>query len=192
MKKISFKKIAFLFVLILVGQIIIFNISDIDKQELDFTRKKAFQEFQTEFPYEVEKFQKQGKSDEKVIAKLAERIYIEEEHRRLKDSKVRDYFYNLNSYKKNIVIEGIQTEIEQAKMNDPDSYKIEELEYEIKVIEEGYNPITFIMEKVLSLNSIDSLGNQKKYFFILLTIILFIIISIYKIYSKKVQKRQTT
>ena len=93
---------------------------------------------------------------------LAKRIYIEEVLIRLKDRKVRGYVWNLSANDKNILIEGIEIEIEQEKRGNPDSYKVLELEHERKIIEKGYNPITFIMEKVLGLDSPDSLKNQKK------------------------------
>jgi hypothetical protein len=46
----------------------------------------------------------------------------------------------------------------------------------MEVVKKGYSPIQFFMEKILGLRSLDFLENQKNYFYMIITTILFLIV----------------
>ncbi len=120
-----------------------------------------------------------------LITEIAKKIYIEEANRRLIDSKIRDYMFSLNSEDRKNLIQEEYLKIKTLKISSPNSYKIIELEHEIEIMKKGYNPINFIMEKVLNLNSYEFLKNQMNYFFLFLTTILFLGLLLAKLIKPK-------
>ena len=119
---------------------------------------------------------------------MAKRMYIEEILRLLKDSKIRSYLSTVNSEEKESLILSESFRLNELKDSEPKSYKIIELEHEIEIMKKVYNPINFIMEKILNLNSNEFLKNQKNYFFIFLTIFFFLLLLLINFLKSKTNK----
>jgi hypothetical protein len=115
------------------------------------------------------------KIEEEFITKVAERIFVEELKRMQMDCNLRK---NVGEDIEiiNGLIQFYKDTINQIKSENPNSYKILEFEHQIEVVKKGYSPIQFFMEKILGLRSLDFLENQKNYFYMIITSILFFIV----------------
>lgn len=170
------KNLIIIFVILILTQIVFLILSE-NQNSIGYESKKAFEEFEKEHPGVIERIQNSSdkKTQDELVTEIAKRIFIEEANRRLKDSKIRNFMSTLDNKDKELLIQEPFIEMSKLKETNPNSYKIIESEHEIEIMKNGYNPITFIMEKVLNLNSYDFLKNQNNYFFILITIILFLV-----------------
>ena len=115
------------------------------------------------------------KIEEEFITKVAERIFVEELNRMQMDCNLRK---NMGEDKEiiNGLVQFYKDTINQIKSENPNSYKILEYEHQMEVVKKGYSPIQFFMEKILGLRSLDFLENQKNYFYMIITTILFLIV----------------
>lgn len=159
MRKISIKNISIIFIIIILIQFLILVIrNDSDDYEIE----RACQEIK----YELH-------NSNKSIIEKAKLIAIQENLNILRANKIRNFVYNLDDYEKNRLIQKISDSINYYYQHNP--YKIPELKNQIEDIEKGYGIISFTMERILNLNSLEFLKNQKNYFFIILTITIYLI-----------------
>lgn len=165
--KQNLKKISFIFGGILIIQFLILLFSNSNEYEL----KKASEELKYDENY-----------INKSIDEKAEMLYKKELINMIRASRIREFTYNLNDTDKISLIESFKDSLEIQKSSNP---KIAiELKNNIEIMENGYNPISFTMEKILGLNSLVFLEHQKNYFYILITVIIYICFFIYFLMTK--------
>lgn len=119
------------------------------------------------------KFEHNKDFEEKNINAFARKIYIEEAFQRLIDYKIRKSVFTLKDDEKTYILRDLEAKKAKIEINNRNSYLIKEIQHEIDVIKTGYNPINFIMEYLLNLESNEFLKNQAKYFYILLITLIF-------------------
>lgn len=110
-----------------------------------------------------------------MILKVAEQIYVEKLNRMQMDCRLREVS---NKDQKNIneLVQFFKDTINQMKTVKPDSYEILEFQHQMDVVKKGYSPVQYLMEKILGLRTLEFLINQKNYFYIIITTILFFIL----------------
>ena len=184
------KNLIIVFTILILCQIFLLAISN-NKSPIGYEYAKVSEEFEKENPGVTQKTQNSSdkEQEEKLITEMAKRMYVEESLRRLKDSKIRNFISSVNSEEKELLIQNESTKLNILKDSEPNSYKIIELEHEIEIMKKGYNPINFIMEKVLNLNSHEFLKNQKNYFFMFLTIFLLLLLFVTNFLKSKTNKQ---
>ena len=170
------KNLIISFTILILIQIVFLALSE-NQSSIGYESKKAFEEFEKENPGSTQRIQNSSdkKTEDELITEIAKRMYIEEANRRLIDSQIRTFMSTLKNIDKEALIQQQYLKLNKLKDSNPNSYKIIESEHEIEIMKNGYNPINFIMEKVLNLNSYEFLKKQNNYFFIFLTIILFLV-----------------
>lgn len=110
------------------------------------------------------------------ITEKAKLLYKKELENKIIAANIR----SLNSDEKAQLPRILNNDIEKLKSTNPD--KAVELQHQLEVLKTDYNPISYTMEKILNLKSLDFLIYQKNYFFIFLT---FLVLVIYILYSYK-------
>ena len=121
-------------------------------------------------------------SNEITIINRAKEIKKDEYKKLLTSYRTREFISNLDESDKYLLINSRKDSIQKYKDNN--SIKVKDLQFEIEVIKNGYNPISYIMEKLLKLTTIEYLEYQKNYFFLILSILIMITYIIVKLYSK--------
>ena len=121
-------------------------------------------------------------SNEIAIINRAKEIKKDEYINLLTSCKVREFVSNLDDSDKYLLIKSRKDTIQKYKDNN--SIKVKDLQIELDVINNGYNPISYIMEKIFNLTSIEFLEYQKNYFFLFLTIVILTSYLIFKLYTK--------
>jgi len=106
--------------------------------------------------------------------KLAKAIRMEELKRLVIDCELRNFVFN-DEDKKSTAISANNKMIDNLIKSNPNSYEILELQHENNVFQEGYDHITFVMEKIFKLTSLEFLLNQINYYFMIITTIMYLI-----------------
>ena len=183
MKKIKVKNVIIAYVVLIIIQFIILVFSKNDVS-VGYEVKKGEEVAIKQNPELYERLRKSydsksnsydKKIEEEFITKVAERIFVEELNRMQMDCNLRK---NMGEDKEiiNGLVQFYKDTINQIKSENPNSYKILEYEHQMEVVKKGYSPIQFFMEKILGLRSLDFLENQKNYFYMIITTILFLIV----------------
>lgn len=165
LKETSYVKIIITYIIFLfVGFLTL--LKNPKSENLNFISDKVMNQLKSENNEDLE---------EKMAEKFAKKVYIEEAFRRLIDSKIRKSTFALNDDEKTFLVNHLNAKKAKQENENPNSFLVKEIEYEIDVVNKGYNPINFTMEYLLNLNTNEFLKNQTKYFFIFLISLVFII-----------------
>jgi accessory gene regulator protein AgrB len=183
MKKIKVKNVIIAYVVLIIIQFIILAFSknvvsvgyEVKKGEEVAIKQnpELYERLRNSYDSKSNSYDK--KIEEEFITKVAERIFVEELNRMQMDCNLRK---NMGEDKEiiNGLVQFYKDTINQIKSENPNSYKILEYEHQMEVVKKGYSPIQFFMEKILGLRSLDFLENQKNYFYMIITTILFLIV----------------
>lgn len=157
-----------------------FAVKDIS---VGFESSKGLSLFEKTNPELIQKYKNSNNNFEKkeIEVQLAKAIRMEEFNRLRIDCELRNLVFN-DEEKKLIAISANNKLISHLLKTNPDTYEILELKHRNKVIEEGYNHITLVMEKILKLTSLDYLLYQSNYYYMLITTIVYLL---YLIFFKK-------
>jgi hypothetical protein len=183
MEKITVKNIIIVYIILMLVQFVILINSD-NVYAVGYESNKGEEIAVKQNPELYEKLRNSydrksntydKKIEEEFIAKVAERTFVEELKRMQIDCNLRK---NIDEDKEiiNGLVQFYKDTIHKIKSENPNSYKILEFEHQIEVVRKGYSPVQFIMEKILGLRSLDFLENQKNYFYMIFTTILFLIV----------------
>lgn len=185
MKKITIKQLCLIFLTLLLVQFIVLGLSKENKL-IGYETKKVIEEFKKENPGVMEKIliSSNSKLENELNLEIAKKVFLEECLRIMLDYRIRNAISSSDDKMKEYIILEKEIEINKIKETDLNSYKIIELEHEIKVIKNGYNFISFIMEKILKMDSIKILKNQSNYFYVIITMLVFVILIGYKLFKK--------
>jgi hypothetical protein len=156
--KQNFRKISYIFGTLLLIQFLILMFTNGGSE---YELKKASEELKYDASYL-----------NKSIDEKAEMLFIQQRLNMIKASRIRKFAYDLNDNEKTYFIQSFKDSILIQKSSNPK--RAIEIKNEVEIIENGYNPISYIMEKILGLNSLDFLEHQKSYFFIILTVIIYL------------------
>ena len=165
LSKISYKIIIVIYIILLFFGFLTL-LKNPKSENLNFISDKVMSQLKSE---------NNEDSEEKMAEKFAKKVYIEEAFRRLVDSKIRKSTFGLNEEEKTFLVNNLNAKKAKQENENPNSYLVKEIEYEIDVVNKGYNPINFTMEYLLNLKTNEFLKNQTKYFFIILISLIFII-----------------
>ncbi|WP_060873884.1 hypothetical protein [Myroides odoratus] len=179
MKQISTKRFYLFFLIILFFQGIVIILSDNHPKSIGYEYQKIREEFENDNPGVISSFGENLPDDIKID--LAKKIYIEKKIKRKSDSQLRLYISTLNKADKEKLLLNLYGEVSTISEHDSESYKLILLKHDIDVIKAGYNPVNFLMEKVLKLNSPFYLQYQTNIFLIIITILLFICVLVMKV-----------
>ena len=145
MKKITLKKITIIFIVLILIQFFVILLTDeSDKYELE----KASEELKYDFQY-----------SQKSIDERVKILYIKQ----LKNRMIAANLRGLNDEDKVMCRDYLNRKIEEFATTNPS--KSIESKHQLEILDAGYNPISYFMEKILSLKSLDFLTYQKNYFF---------------------------
>lgn len=153
---------------LIISQFLIIEFDQSDRKKIE---QKAF------------KILKQNKNyTEENLYNLTKDIQKKEAYDRLKSVKIRKFVYDLNEKDRLQLLEYLKN---QSLDKEPDKI------LQIKSLQEGYSPITFVNEKIFSLTSYKQLKFSKNYFIIILSITSFLIVFILFFYFKKQKNTKT-
>ena len=124
----------------------------------------------------IKSLKKNKNYTEENLYNLTKDIQKKEAYDRLKAVNYRKFVYDLNENDRLQLLEYIEN-----KSLDQEPDKI----LQIKTLQVGYSPITYVNEKIFGLTSYKQLKFSKNYFIIILSITLFLIVSILFFYFKK-------
>ena len=147
---------------LIISQFLIIEFDESDRKKIE---EKAF------------KILKKNKNyTEENLYNLTKDIQKKEAYARLKAVKIRKFVYDLNENDRLQLSEYLE---KQSLDKEPDK------NLQIKILQTGYSPITYINERIFSLTSYKQLKFSKNYFIIILSITSFLIVSILFFYFKK-------
>ena len=181
MKKITFKNIIAIYIVLIIIQFVILAFSK-NVGSVGFEIKKGeevaiiqnpelYVKYRNSYDKNSDSYNK--KLEEEFIEKVAERIYVTELNRMQIDCRLREV--SNEDEKKIELVKFFKDTINQIKTIKPDSYEILEFQHQMEVVKNGYSPIQFFMERILGLRSLEFLINQKNYFYMIITTFLFLI-----------------
>jgi hypothetical protein len=183
MKKITFKNIIAIYIVLIIIQFLILAFSkNVDSVGFEVKKGKEvaiirnpelYEKYRNSYKKNTNSYNK--KLEEELILKVAEQIYVEKLNRMQMDCRLREVS---NKDQKNIneLVQFFKDTINQMKTVKPDSYEILEFQHQMDVVKKGYSPVQYLMEKILGLRTLEFLINQKNYFYIIITTILFFIL----------------
>ena len=113
------------------------------------------------------------------IEEKAKMLYLAEMENKIISARIRD----LDNSSKKDLIPILTSKIQELQMVNPS--EAIKLSHQLEVMKNGHNTISFIMEKILRLNSLNCLIYQKSYLFIIITSLLLFVYLIFAFRKKK-------